>query len=141
VDKRMDEMETELTQVEDRLRQTLRHVEAPPGFTDRVMARVAEREAGRTQRADVQRKKLSRGFVGMHRQAGWWTAVAAALVLSLGGGAMFQHHQREQEAEAQAQEAQAQLDLALQLTSHALNQVQGGLDRSPAGQILKGLDK
>jgi anti-sigma-K factor RskA len=138
VDKRMDELKE--IEVEDRLRQTLRHVEAPPGFTDRVMARVAEREAGRTQR-DGQRKKVSRGFVGMHRQAGWWTAVAAALVLSLGGGAMFQHHQREQEAEAQVQEAQAQLDLALQLTSHALNQVQGGLDRSPAGQILKGLDK
>ena len=65
-----------------------------------------------------------------------------ALVVAVGGGnALLVHHQR-QAREAAA--VQAQMDMAMQLTNHALNEVQIGLDRSPAGkfaQLWNGTEK
>ena len=111
------------------MRQSLRHVPAPVGFTDRVMSRIAERDRRVPQ--PVRRGALLRG----RPYAAWWAGVAAALVVAVSGGnALHVRHQR------QAQEAaavQAQLDVAMQLTSHALGQVQTGLDRSPAGKFAR----
>jgi hypothetical protein len=123
----------EVEEVEAGLRQGLRHVPAPAGFTDRVMTRVAEREASREARMP---KKVV--FGGLHRNAGVWTSIAAALVLAVGGGVM---HTRHVQQEHEAAQVQAQLDLAMELTGRALDQVQGNLDKSPAGQLLNSLGK
>ena len=133
VNERVDELELE--GIEAELRTHLRHVAAPEGFADRVMARVEQREAARAERA-----KQKRGFTGvvrrLERHAAVWTAIAAMLLLSAGGGVMYTRHERE---EARAAEVQRQMDLAMELTGHALEQVQGGLDRSTAGQFLNEL--
>lgn len=114
--------------LEDELRKSLAHVPPPDGFTDRVMARVTERETARRRAASPRTKSAA----GIPRRA-WWTAAAAALVLTIGGGnALHLRHQR-QEREAAA--VQAQMEYALQLTNHALNEVQTGLDHSPAGRF------
>ncbi len=121
--------------LEAELRATLRHVAAPEGFTDRVMARVQQREAERELRA-----RQSRGFGGMYRRVqrntGVWSSIAAMLLLAAGGNVAYQRHERQ---ERQAVVVQQQMDLAMELTSHALDNVQGGLDRSPAGQFLNGI--
>ncbi len=135
----MDEYLKELKEIEaaeSELRRELQHVPAPDGFTDRVMARIVEREARPP-------KSVRRGMTARMRPYGaWWAGIAAGLIVAVGGGdALFVHHQR-QEREAAA--VQAQMDIAMQLTSHALNQVQIGLDRSPAGkfsQLWNGTEK
>ena len=132
----MDEMELsprEAEAIEAELRQGLRHVPAPAGFTDRVMARVAEREAAR----QVRSSKMV-AFAGLHRNAGVWTSIAAALLLAVGGNVMYTRHVHQ---EREAAQVQAQMDLAMELTGHALDQVQGNLDKSPAGQLLNSLGK
>lgn len=116
--------------VERELRQCLQHVPAPAGFTDRVMARVA---AG----TDVPRKGrvLSMAaFTGMHRRQGWWSAIAAALLLTVGGDMV--HVYRTHEAQRQAA-AQHQVDLAMQITNRALDQVGEGLERSHAAKLTQ----
>lgn len=123
----MDEFE----EVEAGLRRSLQHVSAPPGFTEKVMQRVAEREAARLVGGKREARHIA-FFSGANRQTAWWTAAAAALALSVGGGdALHLRHQREAAA------AQAQVDLAMQLTSHALNGVQAGLHHSPAGRFTE----
>ncbi len=131
----MDEFElstTEIEETESELRHGLRHVPAPEGFSDRVMARVAQRESARKA---VARKPA---FGGLHRNAGVWTSIAAALVLAVGGNVLHIRHERQ---EREAAQVQAQMDLAMELTGHALDHVQGNLDRSPAGQFLNGLGR
>jgi len=125
----------EVEQTEAELRGALQHVAAPEGFTDRVMARVHEREVGRALRA-----KQQSGFGGfvkrVERHAAVWTSIAAMLLLSAGGGVMYTRHQQE---ERRAAEVQRQMDFAMELTSHALENVQDGLDHSTAGQFLNGI--
>ena len=132
----MDELDLspkEVEDMEDELRESLRHVPAPAGFSDRVMARVAQKEA--TRKARERQKSF---FGGLHRNAGVWTSIAAALVLAVGGNVMHTRHERE---EREAAQVQAQMDLAMELTGHALDQVQGNLEKSPAGQLLDSLGK
>jgi hypothetical protein len=127
--------ELDVTVVELDLRHCLQHVAAPAGFTDRVMARVAERDAARTERGvRAKRSTSTAGFGGVYRQAGWWTAIAATLVLAVGGDVMHLRHQRQEREAAKVQE---QMDLALQLTSHALDEVGGGLERSHASRYTQ----
>jgi hypothetical protein len=136
VDEFVDEVDLnpgEVAEIEEGLRRGLKHVAAPEGFTDGVMARVAAREKSRLVLAQ---KKAP--FVGLHRNAGVWTSIAAALVLAVGGGLI---HTRHVEQEREAAQVQAQLDLAMELTGHALDHVQGNLDKSPAGQLLESLGK
>jgi anti-sigma factor RsiW len=135
VDEFVDEF-GEIETIEDKLRESLRHVPAPAGFADQVMARVAERET----RA---RRPVPRSMLASIRLYGaWWAGIAAALMVTVGGGdALFVRHQR-QAREAAA--VQAQMDVAMQLTNHALNEIQIGLDRSPAGkfaQLWNGTEK
>ena len=123
----------EVSAVESELRQSLQHVPAPDGFTDRVMARVAEREAARTSRP-VRTRKGSTGFGGMHRNTNWWTAIAAMLLLAVGGDITYLRHQR---VEREAAKVQQQMDLAMQLTSHALDEVDVGLEHSHAARYTQ----
>ena len=119
----------ETERIEEELRHGLRHVAAPQEFTNRVMARVAER--GSTREAS----KASRGLLlTMRRHAGWLAAVAA-LLIAIGGGEAL--HVRSQRQAREAAVAQAQIDLAMQLTNHALNEVTTGLDRSRAGRFAQ----
>ena len=122
----------ELEQLEEGLRWSLRHVPAPEGFTGRVMQRVAERKAARARSLGLGRR--GHLFAQSNRSA-WWAAAAAALAIAVGGGDVL--HVRHQREARQAQAAQAQVDLAMQLTSHALNEVELGLDRSPAGRFTQ----
>ena len=126
----------ERNEIEEQLRESLQHVPAPDGFADRVMARIAERES----RAP---KPVRRSTFGDLRQYGaWWAGIAAALIITVSGGnVLLVRHQREAR---EAAAVQAQMDMAMQLTNHALNEVQIGLDRSPAGkfaQLWNGTEK
>ncbi|MGI4758152.1 MAG: hypothetical protein ACRYGF_15055 [Janthinobacterium lividum] len=118
--------------VEEDLHRSLRRVPAPDGFTGRVMLRVAEREIGR-RTPDIHEVRHRGLSIAGHSRAAWWTALAAMLALTVGGGDLL--HLRHQRQVQQATAAQAQVDLAMQLTSHALNEVEIGLDRSPAGRF------
>ena len=127
----MDEWVT----VEEELRESLQHVPVPDGFEDRVMARIAARES---RMRPVQRSV----FAKMRPYGAWWAGIAAGLLVAVGGGdALHLRHQR-QAREAAA--VQAQMDVAMQLTNHAWNEVQIGLDHSSAGrfaQLWNGTEK
>lgn len=132
----MDDFEEaikEMKALEGELRQSLQHVPAPAGFTDRVMERVAQRTSSRKARgfgSTLWPASLS----GIPARA-WWTAAAAALVLTVGGGdALHLRHQR-QEREAAA--ARAQIDLAMELTGHALTEVGESLENSSARRFVQ----
>jgi hypothetical protein len=118
----------ELEAVEHDLRTCLQHVPAPEGFTDRVMQRVADREAAR------KRKHSLASFAAAHKRAGWWTAIAATLLFAIGGDMVHLHHVREAK---RAVEAQQQLDLAMQLTNHALEQVDTSMERTQAARFTQ----
>ena len=124
----------EIEGLEADLRQSLQHVPAPEGFEDRVMARVA--------RPQKTRQATRRVFGSKGQYGAWWAGIAAALVMSVGAGdALHVRHQRQQR---EAAAVQAQMDMAMQLTSHAWNEVQVGLVRSPAGrfaQLWNGTEK
>ncbi|SEC28992.1 anti-sigma factor [Terriglobus roseus] len=128
-----EQNDLDVSAVESELRQSLQHVPAPDGFSDRVMARVAEREAARKSRL-VPTRQSSSGFGGMHRNAGWWTAIAAVLLLAVGGDLTYLRHKR---VEREAAQMQQQMDLAMQLTSHALDKVDVSLERSHAGRYTQ----
>ena len=119
----------DVTAIEKGLRQALRHVPAPEGFADRVMARAAASGA----------RSGRRGGTGpllhMHPAAAWWSAMAAALLLALGGGDALHLHNQHRAQQEQA--AQAEVDRALRLTNHALNEVTVNLDRSHAGRFTR----
>ncbi len=115
----------ELTRMEESLRESLRHVSAPEGFADRVMVRVKQHDAGRA--------RTSRRVLEMPSRYAGWLAAAAALILAVGGGETLHiRHQRQAQAAAQAQ-----VDRAMQLTSHAMIEVETGFERSPAGRYAK----
>lgn len=126
----------ELEEIEAGLRRSLQHVPAPENFTKHVLQRVAEREAARKVAGSRERRR-SGLFMAVHQRTAWWTAAAAALALSVGGNVL---HERHQQYTRKAAAAQAQVDLAMQLTSHALNEVEIGLDRSPAGRFTQFLN-
>ena len=117
-----------IEELEHDLRACMRHVPAPEGFTDRVMQRVATREAARKQKSSFV------AFASAHKRAGWWTLVAATLLFAIGGDMVHLHRVRE---ERRATEAQQQLDLALQLTNHALDQVDTSMERTSGARFTQ----
>lgn len=120
-------------QVEQGLQRALQHVDAPDGFTDRVMQRVQQR---------AQQHPLRRAAVSVHRSAAWWSAIAAALLLSAAGSALHTHRLHMlQLNQAQATQMEAQMDIAMQLTGHALDQATDSVERSPAGRYTKFLNE
>ncbi len=121
----------EVTEIEESLREVLRHVPAPEGFAERVMTRVAVEGTPSAQAPAVRRGAGT--LLQMRPTTAWWTAVAAALLLAVGGGDavhLLRQHERERE-----QAAQEKVDLAMQLTNHALNEVEVNLGRSHAGKF------
>ena len=56
------------------------------------------------------------------------------LLLAVGGDVTYLRHQR---TEREAAKVQQQMDLAMQLTSHALDQVDTGLERSHASRFTQ----
>ncbi|MGA7886418.1 MAG: hypothetical protein WCA44_11805 [Acidobacteriaceae bacterium] len=102
---------------ERELREQLTAREAPEGFADRVMARVAVRDK-------VQERR--RWF----RQPVWQWAAATALAAVVAVGVGLQH-QREQRREGE--EARAQVLLALQITGTTLRDVERKIN-NPVGQ-------
>ncbi|WP_156993932.1 hypothetical protein [Terriglobus sp. TAA 43] len=128
MDKFEQNEQIEVEELEHDLRACMRHVPAPEGFTDRVMQRVATREAARNQKSRLT------VFASAHKRAGWWTAIAATLLFAIGGDMVHLHHVREAR---RAAEAQQQLDLALQLTNHALDQVDTSMGRTQAARFTQ----
>ena len=124
----MDERQ-EIVELEKALRTSLQHRSAPDGFTVRVKQRVAERSLRQKKRL----LPVSAG-TGTRRAAAWWTAVAATLALSAGADRLHLRHQ-------QQQVAQQQVDYAMQMTTHALDEVEMGVNRSPAGRFAQLLNE
>lgn len=102
---------------EDELREALRRVEPPEGFSSRVLARVA-REMSRP----CWRDRL-RGWLAAPR---WrWAAVACGLAL-IGGV----EYQREMDRRAKAERAKEQMLLALEITAEQLHVAQRSVQRA-----------
>lgn len=83
--------------LEQRLREGLRRLEAPEGFAERVMARAEIK--GR--RRDV--------------RAGWWRSVAAVLLLGVAAGGWLV--QRERTERMEAREAREEFGVAMRVTA------------------------
>lgn len=102
---------------ERELREQLTAREAPEGFADRVMARVAVREKVRERR---------RWF----RQPVWQWAAVTALAAVVAAGVRLQH---EREQRREGEEARAQVMLALRITGTTLRDVERKIN-NPVGQ-------
>ncbi len=103
---------------EDELREALRRVEPPEGFSSRVLARVA-REMSRPSWRD-----RLRGSLAAPR---WRWAAAAACGLALIGGVEYQ---REMDRRAKAERAKEQMLLALEITAEQLHVAQRSVQRA-----------
>ena len=100
--------------IEESLRRALRAEEAPPDFTNRVLARVANDQV---RAAQAQARRRSRWQVPL--------ALAASVVVAVAGLGIVQ-----QQREARQLQSARQLAMALEITSSQLNQVQQKLNRT-----------
>jgi hypothetical protein len=102
-----------MTPFEEELKQALARQEPPGDFTARVLARCAREDANKR-----------RGFWHNLWAAPAWrvSAVAAALVLVVGGTA-FEQHEREVERQARGMAAKRQLILAMRIAGTKLQEV------------------
>ncbi|HUB17226.1 MAG TPA: hypothetical protein VL990_01240 [Acidobacteriaceae bacterium] len=101
---------------EPELREQLRAREAPAGFADRVMARVAKRQ-----------QPQHRGWLGFGMPV-WQWAVATLLVAAMVAGGL----EREREQREQGARAREQVLLALHITGSTLREVQQKVGASDA---------
>jgi hypothetical protein len=97
---------------EKELREHLQARSAPPGFADRVMARIPARRPPRLSWQPVWR----------------WAAVAAVLVVTVLGGVEHDRQQR-----IAGERARDQVMLALRITGTTLHQVQNKMSQGNAG--------
>ena len=119
---------------EEQVRQALRRVEAPEGFTDRLMVRA---ELLREQQP-VAREKAGAAhamWVRLTRPA-WKLAYAAALLAVTASSLHIERVHREQR---RVDQAAAQFDTALQVTQHALNHVSAKLEKTEFGKVEQAL--
>lgn len=113
--------------LENELRKALRRREPPPGFTERVLARVR-------QEADARARMSAESAVRPAQRTRWggWTwlgprlrlgfaAAAAAVLLAVSVSVWRQRRQEQQRKEGEA--ARAQVIQALRITSAKLNRV------------------
>lgn len=119
----------------DRLQATLRRMDAPDGFTDRVMARVAS--ANSTAAMPVRGRLLR--FPQRFTTPVWRAAYAAAALLAVTVGTLHLEHERAEHRKADA--AAAQFEQAMQVTGHALDQVSAQLERTEFGTVAKALQE
>ena len=100
-----------MTHTDEDLKSALRRCEAPEGFTDRVLARVANEQAVEsTSRRESGLNIFSRPVLP-------WATVAVASVALIAGGIHYRNVQRER---AQGEAAKQQLMLALRIASSKL---------------------
>jgi hypothetical protein len=102
---------TDMMHGDDELRRTLRRVEPPAGFAERVLQRASE--GGVKTRRHPMRRVLGGPMVR-------W-ATAAALAIAVTGGMWYRAEQRRQ---AQGEEARRQVLIGLRITSSKLQLVQ-----------------
>ena len=109
---------SEFDEFEAKLKQELRRVDAPEGFADGVLGRVADKRSGRL-------------LVMPRRRA--WIAVAAMLLVGivLGGWEWRQQQLRRERQEAEV--ARRQFEMAMQVTGRTLAEVQERIGR--AGEV------
>jgi hypothetical protein len=100
---------------EEQVREGLQRCEPPAGFADGVIQRVADETKLRVMPA------RSRNYSGKWGVRQW--AVAAALLVAVGGGVLEQRHIEERRQQVAAEQARAQLMTALQITSTQLQRV------------------
>ena len=91
-----------MSRLDDELKNALRREEPPPGFAERVLARVNSQRPARP----------------------WWAAAVAAAVL-LAAGVEFEHQRR---LRAEGEQAKERVLLALQITSSKLQFVKEKID-------------
>ena len=103
-----------MSRLEDDLRSTLARREPPPGFADRVMARVAPA-----------------------RKRAWshsWMAAAAAVLISILGGSTYQY-QRTERMRQEGEQAKAELVFALGLASEKLQHTKAKVLKNSEGRL------
>ena len=118
----MNEGGVEINQKDDfeqQVREGLRTGEAPAGFADRLMQRIAEQEAAAKRPVVL---KMPKPQFWQARAQKW--AVAATLLAVAGSGAVLQMKLEQRRAErAAGEQATQQVMLALQITSAQLQHV------------------
>jgi hypothetical protein len=102
-----------MNEFENELRKALCRREPPPGFSDRVMARVPRKP----------------------NRLPWMAALAAALVLVM-AGISFWHQERERQRRVAAEKAKAELIYALQVTASGLETAKAMLQRQVGGKRI-----
>ena len=114
----------------------LRRVEAPTGFTERLMARAELRDQARpfAQGAKSRRRDVVLRFA----RPTWRVAYAAAAVLALAAGTLRVEYRRTEQRRADV--AAAQLDTALAVTNHALDHVSAKLETTEFGEVQRALE-
>lgn len=103
-----------MNHMEHELRDALKRVDPPPGFADRVMARVPARDSTRQPRT--------------------WMAAAAAVLIAVAGAGSWEY-QRAREQRIEAEQAKAELIFALELTSSKLQSTRSKLLRHTGGSL------
>jgi len=113
--------------LEDELRRALCRREPPPGFTERVLARVREESDGRNPMSTAPGAQPTRrarwagwAWLGPRLQLGF-AAVAAALLLA--ASLSLWRRQRKEQQRREGEAARAQVMQALRITSAKLNRV------------------
>ncbi len=118
------------------VRTALRRLDAPEGFTDRVMAGAEQQSQTRwSARSDAGGR---RGVLLRLNRPVWRAAYAAAAVLALTAGTLRVEHRRTEQRRADM--AAAQLDTALEVTNHALDQVSAKLETTEFGEVQRALE-
>jgi len=113
--------------LEDELRRAMRRREPPPGFTERVLARVRQEAHARSRVSTASRVQPPRrarwsgwAWFGYRLQLGF-AAVAAALLLTI--SLSLWHRYREEQQRREGEAARAQVMQALRITGAKLNRV------------------
>jgi hypothetical protein len=112
---------------DDQLRQVLRRKEPPPGFADRVMARLPAAHPGRQPQLDRRPRFMER----LGRPFAWrWLAAAAACLMMVAGIDRYQDYRR-------GLQAREQLLLALRITEQKLAVVESKVDELNRRSVLQ----
>lgn len=111
-----------MNRFDDELRGALRRVDPPPGFTERVLARVSEERA---------RPGWRERFRRVFGPAPFRLAAAGALALVIVAGVGYEHLA---ERRARGEQAKQQVLLALKITARQLQIAERGVERLNARQ-------